>query len=41
MVHINDQPLNDDPHTAFGGVKDSELGRYNGEWIRDELARTK
>jgi aldehyde dehydrogenase (NAD+) len=41
MVHVNDQPLNDDPHVPFGGVKESGLGRYNGEWIVDELTRTK
>lgn len=41
MVHIGDQPINDDPHVPFGGVKQSGLGRYNGEWIMDELTRTK
>ena len=41
MVHINDQPINDDPHMPFGGVKDSGLGRYNGEHIMDELTETK
>jgi aldehyde dehydrogenase (NAD+) len=37
MVHINDQPINDEPHIPFGGVKDSGLGRYNGEAIMREL----
>ena len=37
MVHINDQPINDEPHVPFGGVKDSGLGRYNGEAIMREL----
>lgn len=41
MVHVDDQPLDDDPHVPFGGVRQSGLGRYNGEWIRDELTRTK
>ncbi len=41
MIHINDQPINDDPHTPFGGVKESGIGRYNGEWIMDELTETK
>ncbi|RBI60156.1 aldehyde dehydrogenase [halophilic archaeon] len=41
MVHINDQSLNDEAHTPFGGVNASGLGRYNGEWIMDELTQTK
>ncbi len=41
MVHINDQPLNDEPHVAFGGVGASGLGRYNDEWIMDTLTTLK
>jgi aldehyde dehydrogenase (NAD+) len=41
MVHVNDQPLNDEPHVAFGGVNDSGIGRYNGEWIVEELTETR
>ncbi|WP_135852769.1 aldehyde dehydrogenase family protein [Halorussus salinus] len=41
MVHVNDQPLNDEPHVAFGGVNASGVGRYNGEWIVDELTETR
>ncbi|NKE34284.1 aldehyde dehydrogenase family protein [Natronococcus sp. JC468] len=41
MVHINDQPINDEPHVPFGGVKQSGLGRYNGESILEELTTTK
>ncbi|ERG89180.1 MAG: NAD-dependent aldehyde dehydrogenase [halophilic archaeon J07HX5] len=41
MVHINDQPVNDDPNTPFGGVGASGLGRYNGEAILDRLTETK
>lgn len=37
MVHVNDHPIQDEPNAPFGGVKNSGLGRYNGEWIRDEL----
>jgi aldehyde dehydrogenase (NAD+) len=37
MVHVNDQPINDEPHIPFGGVKESGLGRYNGEVIMREL----
>lgn len=41
MVHVNDHPIQDEPNAPFGGVKDSGLGRYNGEWIMDELTETK
>ena len=41
MVHINDQPINNEPHVPFGGMKASGIGRYNGEWIIDELTETK
>ncbi|WP_323170978.1 aldehyde dehydrogenase family protein [Natrialba sp. PRR66] len=41
MVHINDQPLNDEPHVPFGGMKQSGVGRYNGDSILDELTTTK
>ncbi|KUQ84825.1 aldehyde dehydrogenase family protein [Enterobacter genomosp. O] len=33
MVHINDIPANDCPNSMFGGVKNSGLGRFNGDWI--------
>lgn len=41
MVHINDHPIQDEPNAPFGGMKQSGLGRYNGEWIRDELLEEK
>ncbi|WP_276299098.1 aldehyde dehydrogenase family protein [Halorussus lipolyticus] len=41
MIHLNDQPVNDDPHTPFGGVKSSGLGRYNDQWMISELTETK
>ncbi|WP_254822932.1 aldehyde dehydrogenase family protein [Haloglomus halophilum] len=41
MMHINDQPIHVEPHMPFGGVKDSGVGRYNGDWIIDELTTTK
>ncbi|WP_128476025.1 aldehyde dehydrogenase family protein [Halorussus pelagicus] len=41
MVHVNDQPLNDDPNVAFGGVNASGIGRYNAEWIVEELTETR
>jgi aldehyde dehydrogenase (NAD+) len=41
MMHINDQPIHVEPHMPFGGVKDSGVGRYNGDWIIDEFTTTK
>lgn len=37
MVHINDQPVNDEAHAAFGGEKASGLGRFGGEWALDKF----
>jgi aldehyde dehydrogenase (NAD+) len=41
MVHINDHPIQDEPNAPFGGVKESGLGRYNGEWVMDEMVEPK
>ncbi len=41
MIHINDQPVNDEPHIPFGGMGASGIGRYNGDAIKDELTTTK
>ena len=41
MIHINDQPVNDEPHMPFGGEKDSGLGRFNGEWALEEFTTVK
>ena len=41
MVHVNDQPLNDEPHVPFGGVGASGIGRYNGEAIVEEFTETR
>ncbi len=30
MAHINDGPVNDEPHVPFGGVKNSGIGRHGG-----------
>jgi len=38
MVHINDQPINED-HNAPGGSSWPGLGRYHGEWIVREPHR--
>lgn len=39
MVHINDQPINDEPHIPFGGVKASGLGRFNSDAIADTFTQ--
>ena len=41
MVHVNDQPLNDEPHVPFGGVGASGIGRYNGEAIVEAFTETR
>jgi len=37
MSHVNDIPINDEPHVPFGGEKNSGLGRFNGEWAINEF----
>lgn len=39
MVHVNDTPVNDEPHVAFGGDKHSGLGRFGGEWALERFTR--
>ncbi|APE96490.1 aldehyde dehydrogenase family protein [Halodesulfurarchaeum formicicum] len=41
MVHVNDQPVNDEPHVPFGGMKASGIGRYNAEEVISEFTQTK
>jgi acyl-CoA reductase-like NAD-dependent aldehyde dehydrogenase len=41
MVHVNDQPINDEALCAFGGEKDSGIGRHNGEWALEEFTTVK
>ncbi|MFC3478018.1 aldehyde dehydrogenase family protein [Halobacterium litoreum] len=41
MIHINDQPINDEPHMPFGGTGDSGMGRYNGEAVMEEFTQQK
>ncbi|MDN5388458.1 MULTISPECIES: aldehyde dehydrogenase family protein [Bacillus] len=41
MIHINDTTINDEPHVAFGGEKQSGLGRLNGEWSLEEFTTLK
>lgn len=37
MTHVNDTTVNDEPNIAFGGEKDSGMGRFGGEWAIDEF----
>jgi aldehyde dehydrogenase (NAD+) len=37
MTHINDWPVNVEANTAFGGEKQSGVGRFGGEWAIREF----
>jgi acyl-CoA reductase-like NAD-dependent aldehyde dehydrogenase len=37
MIHINDQSVNDEMNTPFGGEKNSGIGRFGGDFILDEM----
>jgi acyl-CoA reductase-like NAD-dependent aldehyde dehydrogenase len=37
IVHVNDQPVHDEPQMPFGGVKDSGWGRFGGRAAMDEF----
>ncbi|GHD22663.1 aldehyde dehydrogenase [Nocardiopsis kunsanensis] len=37
MTHVNDTTVNDEPNTAFGGEKDSGMGRFGGVWAIEEF----
>lgn len=37
IVHVNDQPVGDEPQVPFGGVKDSGFGRFGGQAVIDEF----
>lgn len=41
MIHVNDQPVNDEAHVMFGGEKSSGLGRFGGEWAIEKFTRTR
>lgn len=41
MIHINDQSVNDEAHVAFGGEKQSGIGRFGGEWALDKFTTVK
>jgi acyl-CoA reductase-like NAD-dependent aldehyde dehydrogenase len=37
IVHVNDQPVADEPQMPFGGVKDSGWGRFGATAAADEF----
>ena len=37
MTHVNDTTVHDDIHVAFGGEKQSGIGRFGGDWVLDEF----
>jgi acyl-CoA reductase-like NAD-dependent aldehyde dehydrogenase len=37
IVHVNDQPVGDEPQVPFGGVKDSGVGRFGGTAVVAEF----
>ncbi|MFC7068560.1 aldehyde dehydrogenase family protein [Halobaculum lipolyticum] len=41
MVHVNDQPINDEAHVPFSGTNASGMGGYNSETILNLLTETK
>ena len=41
MTHINDQTVNDETRAAFGGMRQSGVGRFGNPWIVDEFTDTK
>jgi len=34
MIHVNDQTVNDEVHSPFGGEKSSGIGRFGGNFYR-------
>ncbi|GGM59688.1 aldehyde dehydrogenase (NAD+) [Halarchaeum rubridurum] len=41
MIHVNDQPINEEPHMPFGGVGASGIGRFNADEVVHEFTQTK
>jgi aldehyde dehydrogenase (NAD+) len=41
MVHVGDQPINDEAHVPFSGTKASGMGGYNAEEFLREVTETK
>ena len=41
MVHVNDQPVNDEAHVPFSGTNASGIGGYNTTDFLDEVTEKK
>ncbi len=41
MIHVNDATIHDEPIVAFGGERQSGLGRLNGYWSLEEFTTFK
>jgi aldehyde dehydrogenase (NAD+) len=41
MVHVNDQPINDEAHVPFSGTNASGMGGYNTDEFLNEITETK
>ena len=37
IVHVNDQPIHDEPQMPFGGMKDSGWGRFGISFAAEEF----
>ena len=37
MTHVNDTPVADLANAPFGGEKNSGIGRFNGDWLLEEM----
>jgi aldehyde dehydrogenase (NAD+) len=37
MTFVNEMTVQDEAHVAFGGERNSGLGRFNGEWAIEEF----
>ena len=40
IIHVNDQPIHDEPQMPFGGVKDSGWGRFGVTFATEEFTDT-
>ncbi|MFC4549674.1 MULTISPECIES: aldehyde dehydrogenase family protein [Halorussus] len=40
-VHVNDQPINDEAHVPFSGMKASGMGTYNSDAFLEEITEMK
>lgn len=41
IVHVNDQPVRDEPQAPFGGFKGSGYGRFGGRWGMEAFSNTR